>query len=181
MHKRIVLSAMATIGFVMVSLAQTIVSTQVENRNAVLELFTGIYCHACPWGHEIAQGVLDEYPGDVSLITIQASENHSDNHPDYRTEYGDVIIQEFGLQWIPTAMVNRHVFPSIDTNVIITPWDSTYWAQAVEEVINTIPSCVNVAATAIIVKESRQMQVLVEAYYTGDSPVQPHYLNVALL
>ncbi len=179
MNKRIILSAIATIGFVMVSLAQTIVSTEVENRNAVLEMFTGIYCTACPWGHEDAQQILDQHPDDVSVITIHAGALAApdEGFPDYRTEYGEVIAEQAGLKSWPSGTVNRHVFPN-DTNMIIL---RLAWSKAVSQILNSLPSYVNVAATATIVKESRQMQVLVEAYYTGDSPVQPNYLNVALL
>ena len=39
--------------------AQTIVSTTPENKNAILEEFTGIYCVYCPDGHLIANNLKD--------------------------------------------------------------------------------------------------------------------------
>ncbi len=48
--------------------AQTFVSTTAENKNVVLEEFTGIYCTYCPDGHVVAQGIQDANPNDVVLI-----------------------------------------------------------------------------------------------------------------
>ena len=50
--------------------AQTFVSTTPENKNVVLEEFTGIYCGFCPDGHVIGQGLHDANPNDVFLINI---------------------------------------------------------------------------------------------------------------
>jgi len=50
--------------------AQTIVGTDPENKNVVLEEFTGIHCSWCPTGHALAQGIQDAHPDDVALINI---------------------------------------------------------------------------------------------------------------
>jgi len=50
--------------------AQTIVSTSPENKNVILEEFTGIHCGYCPDGHAIAQGIQDDNPDDVFIINI---------------------------------------------------------------------------------------------------------------
>ena len=41
----------------LISTGQTIVSTTPENKNAILEEFTGIYCVFCPDGHLIANNL----------------------------------------------------------------------------------------------------------------------------
>ena len=38
-------------------IAQTIVSTNPENKNVILEEFTGIYCTYCPDVHSIAHAI----------------------------------------------------------------------------------------------------------------------------
>ena len=50
--------------------SQNLVSTTPENRNIILEEFTGIYNVWCPDGHLIAQQLHDANPGDVVLIFI---------------------------------------------------------------------------------------------------------------
>ena len=44
--------------------AQTIVGTDPENKNVVLEEFTGIHCVFCPQGHAIAQAIKDANEGN---------------------------------------------------------------------------------------------------------------------
>ena len=51
-----------------VVIAQSFVSTTPENKNVVLEEFTGIHCGFCPDGHVVGQGIYDNNPGDVVLI-----------------------------------------------------------------------------------------------------------------
>ena len=45
--------------------AQVNVSTTPENRNAVIEEWTGIYCTFCPLGHAAVQEAIENNPGDV--------------------------------------------------------------------------------------------------------------------
>src|SRR5690554_7217611 len=79
--------------FVCTAYGQTIVSTSPENKNVVLEEFTGIYCVYCPDGHAIAQAIKDASPDRVSLIHIHTGgfANPSGKHPDFRTHYGAPI------------------------------------------------------------------------------------------
>ena len=72
------------------SYSQTFVSTLPENKNVVLEEFTGIYCTFCPDGHVQAQAIYNQNPNDVVLINIHtggyASPNAGD--PDFQTQFG---------------------------------------------------------------------------------------------
>src|SRR5690554_8137402 len=79
--------------FVFAAYGQTIVSTSPENKNVVLEEFTGIYCVFCPEGHAIAQAIKDANPDRVSLINIHTGSFAvpNGNHPDFRTNYGAPI------------------------------------------------------------------------------------------
>ena len=96
--------------------AQTFVSTTPENKNVVLEEFTGIYCTFCPDGHVIAQGLHDTYPNDVFLINIHTggySNPNGPNDPDFNSNHGAAIAANSGLAGYPAGTVNRHVFPNI--------------------------------------------------------------------
>ena len=53
------------------SFSQNFVSTLPENKNVVLEQFTGIYCGFCPDGHVIAEGLQASNPNDVFISKIQ--------------------------------------------------------------------------------------------------------------
>ncbi len=60
---------------------QTFVSTTPENKNVILEEFTGIYCTYCPDGHLIAQNLHDANPNDVFLINIHTGGYSNPNGP----------------------------------------------------------------------------------------------------
>ncbi len=178
MNKRIILSVIAGIGFVMVSLAQTIVSTEVENRNVVLEQFTGMYSGDCVNANINAQAIMNVHPKDVSIITIHEgifAEPQSMYHPDYTTDWGAAIATQAGADYVPSGAINRHRF-SGDTMLLTVD----KWEPFANQMLGQT-SYVNVAAIATIVKASRHMEVMVEVYYTSDSPQDVNYLNVALL
>ena len=93
--------------------AQTIVSTNPENRKVVLEEYTGIHCVYCPSGHQIAQAIKDAHPDDVFLINIHSGSFAvpGANEPDFRTPYGKALDSQTGLVGYPAATVNRQNFP----------------------------------------------------------------------
>ena len=80
--------------------AQTFVSTTPENKNVVLEEFTGIYCGFCPDGHVIGQGLHDANPNDVFLINIHTGGYANPNgpsDPDFNTIFGAALGSASGL------------------------------------------------------------------------------------
>src|SRR5690554_6885345 len=93
MSKKLPLSLLVGL-FALVSYGQTIVSTSPENKNVVLEEFTGIHCVYCPQGHAIAKAIQDAHPDDVSLINIHQGSfaTPGPNEPDFRTPYGNAIV-----------------------------------------------------------------------------------------
>ncbi len=163
--------------FAFATYGQTIVSTSPENKNVVLEEFTGIYCVFCPDGHARAKAIQDANPDRVSLINIHVGSfaNPSGNDPDFRTPYGTAIVNQTGLSGYPSGTVNRHVFSG--SNTIL---DRGQWAARSNEIMG-MPSYVNLAVTADVNVETNMMDIHVEAYYTDDSPESTNLLNVVLL
>ena len=89
MYKKILTLIAITLSTIIT--AQTsFVSTSPENKNVVLEDFTGIYCPNCPDGHLKAQDIYDANPGDVVLINIHTGSyaNPNSGDPDFRTQFG---------------------------------------------------------------------------------------------
>ena len=164
-------------------IAQTIVGTDPENKNAVLEEFTGIHCVFCPDGHAIAQSIYDAHPDDVVLINIHTGgfAVPSGSEPDFRTPWGNAIAGQADVQGYPAGTVNRHLFPGwSQPGGSGTAMSRNRWTSAANLVLAE-PSYLNVAAEATIVTSTRQLVVYVEVYYTGDSPAESNYLNIALL
>jgi len=164
---------------------QTIVGTSPENKNVILEEFTGIKCVFCPQGHQIAQTLQDNNPGDVFLINIHTGgfAIPSAGQPDFRTPFGDAIANQSQLAGYPSGTVNRHNFPGFEMNG--SPAGATAQGRGTwNTTSNTTlgePSYVNVGVETSINVQNNEITVHVEAYYTGDSPETSNLLNVALL
>jgi len=166
--------------------SQTIVSTDPENRKAILEEFTGINCVYCPQGHAIANAIKANNPDDFFVINIHQGgfSTPGPGQPDFRTPFGNAIVNQsysgggFGY---PSGTVNRQNFPGREmTAPGTTAMGRNFWTVSSNETIAQ-SSYVNVGVEAEIDINTRELTVHVEAYYTGNSPQATNKLNVALL
>ncbi|MDP2723663.1 MAG: Omp28-related outer membrane protein [Bacteroidales bacterium] len=159
--------------------AQTLVSTDVQMKNVVLEEFTGIHCQYCPEGHAIAQAMQNENPGRVVLVNIHQGSYAvpSGSEPDFRTPFGDAIANQSGLSGYPSGTVNRHVFPDIAST---TAMGRGSWTTAGGQIMAEV-SPVNVGASTSYNEATRELTVNVELYYTSNSPESSNFIQVALL
>ena len=180
--RKIYLSVASLVAPISLAIGQNFVSTSAENKNVVLEEFTGIHCGFCPDGHVKAQEIKDANQGDVVLINIHTGSYADPNpgEPDFRTTYGDSIGSQSDVSGYPAGTVNRHDFSS-------DGWDQNggtamsrgYWDNAADDIL-THSSYVNVAAESTIDFNTRELTVIVEVYYTADGPSM-NLLNVALM
>ena len=168
--KKILLSAFVLGSFL--TFAQTNVSTTPENKNVVLEEFTGISCPYCPDGHAIAQGIKDNNPGDVMLINIHTGGYATPQGPgtDFNTNFGAALATNASVSGYPTGSVNRDG-PAMSRSS---------WASATSTQLSQ-PSPVNVWSEAIIDMGTNTLTVNVEIYYTGSQTVSSNKINVAVL
>lgn len=176
MIRKITLSVLITF-LTLTAFSQTIVSTDPENKNVILEEYTGIHCVWCPSGHAIAQALQDNNPGDVYLINIHVGGFASPGagEPDFRTPFGSAIASEAGVGFYPSGSINRHVFSGGATAMDRNAWNGAANTTMGEE------SFVNVGVEAEINVQTNEITVHVEAYYTGNSSESSNLLNVALL
>ena len=164
--------------------AQLPVSQTAENKNVVLEEFTGIHCGYCPDGHKRAQQIYDAHPDDVVLINIHTGSYASPGagEPDFRTSFGSAIASQSQLAGYPAGTVNRHYFGYSQNN---SPSGATAlgrgdWANAANTILGQSSYC-NVALEATVDTQTKVMTIDVEVYYTADSPQSSNFINVALL
>src|SRR5699024_3339871 len=162
------LSFLVAAFFAFTAFGQTIVSTSPENRNVVLEEFTGIYCVFCPDGHVIAQSIQDANPDRVSLINIHTGSfaSPSGNDPDFRTGFGDPIAGQSGVTGYPAGTVNRHVFPGRGQSAGSTAMVRGSWTVSANDILG-MPSYANIAVEAELKAQTNMIDIHVEAYYTG--------------
>jgi len=158
--------------------AQNLVTTELLNKNAILEEYTGIHCQYCPDGHRIAQGIANANPGRVVLINIHQGSFAvpSGSEPDYRTPFGDALAAQTGLSGYPSGTVNRHVFPGNTKTAL----NRGAWGGAADQIL-AMPSPVNVGIESAFNETTRELTVNVELYYTATSAVTNNFINVALL
>ena len=161
--------------------AQLPVSTAAENKNVVLEEFTGITCTFCPQGHAIANTIAANNPGDVVLINIHTGGYATPTGPgtDFRTSFGAAIAGQTNLAGYPAGTVNRHEFAGLQQNTTGTAMSRGQWDQAATQIL-TEASYVNVALEGNIDFVTRVLTVDVEAHFSGVAPGTVN-LNVALM
>ena len=160
---------------------QTFVSTILESKNVVLEEIGGVRCGPCADGHKIANEFLAANPNDVVIINIHEGgyAAPASGYPNYTTSFGQAIANQSGLLGYPAGTVNRHVFPGLGMASSVTALSRGQWVSAGNQTLAQ-SSYVNVAAKSTIDLASRELTVVVEAYYTGNGS-NTNKLNVALL
>ncbi len=158
-------------------LSQTLVSTDPQPKNAVLEEYTGIHCGYCPDGHAIAAALLANNPGRVVVIAIHQGSFAvpGSGEPDYRTPWGDALAGQAGVTAYPNGTVNRHLFMGGKTAMGRGDWTPSA-NQIMEET-----SPVNVGILSEYEEATRELTITVELYYTDNSPESTNYINVALI
>ncbi len=163
------------------SFAQLPASTVPQNRKAVLEVLTGIYCYWCPAGHKVAHNIkASRPPGSVVLVSCHCTgfSSPSGGDPNYKTPDGDSLAEMPGMAvtGVPAGAINRHLWPGQFT----IPVSRNLWAGYVDQTLAK-PSYVNLALEGTLNVATRQLTVNVQAYYTGNSPVATNRLTVVLL
>ena len=169
----------------LVGIGQTFVSTTPENKNVVLEEFTGIYCGFCPDGHVIGQGIHTANPNDVFLINIHTggyANPNGPNDPDFNTIFGSAIGNASGLAGYPAGTVNRATFSTIapQGSAGSTALSRGDWAAAAALVMAE-PSEVNVAAQASYDMGTGILTVNTESYFTSAGSAGGYNLHVAVV
>lgn len=177
-------------------LAQTLVGTSVEPRNAVLEEFTGINCVNCPDGHARANALAAAHPGRVVIINVHSGyfAVPSGTQPDYRTPYGDILDDFAGVAAYPSGTMNRIIWPGVYNQPPYYPqnppnqlairrpgwWEPTLPGQGAGEwiILNGGNSPVNIGAATTWDAVTRNLTVNVEIYYTANDSATTNELNV---
>ena len=174
MRKRLLL--LIGIAFSISSFAQELVdTTQAENKNVLLEEYTGRNCPYCPDGHKKANDIKVAFPDDIVLMRIHTGGYAPTSNPNLNTAFGPLLAGQSGISGYPTGTVNRHVFSGSSTSM-----DRGAWSSASNEVLSET-AVVNIGMNAVVDTATRKLFVEVEMYYTGTQTVSFNKLNVAVL
>jgi len=171
--KKNVLSIMALLSLALQVSAQNWVSTTAQNKNVILEEFTGIHCGYCPDGHRIANDMVTANPSRIFLVNI-----HSGGYAvpqtgeiDLRTTQGTAIDGSAGITGYPSGSVNR----------ASSPWGQSRnaWSGAASTIMAQTSPC-NVYVKSTVDLTTRVLTTEVEVYYTSAAAQTMNYLTVAL-
>ncbi|MCW3077354.1 MAG: hypothetical protein JWO32_1963 [Bacteroidetes bacterium] len=168
-------------------MAQLPVSTTPQNKTAVLEEFTGIYCGYCPDGHQIANSIKAANPSKVVLVNIHAGgyATVAAGEPDLKTPEGTAINNMSGMSIVgyPAGDVSRVVVPSASQQTA-SPYgmaqNRNSWSSSVNAILTQTSYC-NVALQGTVDVNTRVLTVVAEVYYTANSPVNTNSLTIFLL
>ena len=151
--------------------AQQFVSTDPQNRNAVIEEFTGRMCGYCPYGQALVNQVLAQYPGQVYTVNLHAESSLSPtSSPNLNTTKGAEVLLAFNNGGgIPAVVVNR--------GETMHPVEVS---KVVPSMLEEVAEC-NIGGQVLINKETRTATVTVEVYYTANSASATNYLTVMMV
>lgn len=151
--------------------AQTLVSTEPQKRNVIIEDFTGVGCQNCADGHKIANSLMSYYEDRVWAINIHAGNYAGSAAYDFKTVDGNEIFNGFNITGYPQAVINRTTENGVSR---------TDWASHTNLIVEEDAEC-NVAGQVVIDYVARTATVTVEVYYTANSNADKNYLNVVML
>lgn len=169
--KKISLLAGALLACFMQVNAQDFVSTEPQNKNVLIEEFTGRNCGWCPDGHVIANQICHDNPDRVWAMNIHAGGFSPNTFPNLNTTDGATICTGFAVTGFPAGVVNRSTATSIDRG---------QWAAKTNQEMGLAAPC-NIGGQAVVNVASRIAMITVEVYYTGNSAEATNYLTVAML
>jgi len=165
--------------FSLLANAQVFVSTAPQNKNVVLEEFTGVQCPNCPGGHQIAQQIVEANPGRVWVIAFHPfNSNYTTPYPgdpDFRRHHPDSLymMPYCGTsRYMPSAFINRRKYGAERLQ------GASAWSAKTTEILAE-PSPVNVAVGTSYDDNTKLLNILVEIYFTSTLTDQAT-LNVAL-
>lgn len=152
-------------------ISQILVSTQPQQRIALVEQFTGVNCGLCPPDNNAAATLVNE-PIVVGIHAGPLAAPQS-GQPDFVTAGGTDLYNFFGPTTLQTATVGRSAYAG---SIMLGRGD---WQSAVNTV-QAQTSPVNIGLESTFNSASRLLTVDVEIYYTGNSPAGNDFIEVYL-
>lgn len=160
--------------------ASVTASTLPQEKNALVEHFSGVNDEQSAKGHRILNGLLATHPGRIFCINVNTGYY---TNGVFTTEFGTDLAVNSQPTDYPSGTVNRHFFElySMDSINGGTAIPITYFANACDIIMGQTATA-NLDAKAKIDTATRELSVAVAIYYTEMDTVHPtHKLNVALI
>ena len=155
--------------------AQNYVSTEPQDKNAILEEFTGVRCGNCPAGHQTAATILAANPGRAFVIAYHPSNSSYTapytGDPDFRRTYANAFYTTpycGSSRFMPSAFISRRQWANGERIQSRTQW-TTYCNTIMGE---ASPANMGMSTTYDLM--SQELSIIVEIYYTDNMPDVNH-------
>jgi len=149
--------------------AQNYVSTEPQNKNAILEEFTGVSCPNCPAGHQVAAAILAANPGRAFVVAYHPANSSFTTpypgDPDFRRTYPNAFYSTpycGSSRFMPSSFINRRIWGNGDRLQSRTEW--TAYANTI--MAEASPANMGMSTNYDIM--SQTLNITVEIYYTDD-------------
>lgn len=151
------------------------VSTEVSNRNIIIEEFTGRNCPNCPNGHVVSSGITKVNPNRAWSMAIHSGYFTPQSYPNFQTNISATFMDPYddvaGGLALPAALINRMTTEAMPRS---------QWVAAADEVLNQVAEC-NVDGHVVINPLTRTATITAEVYYTANSANASNYLTIVML
>lgn len=151
-----------------------------QQRQVLIEEFTGVRCVNCPAGSEAIENLIDIHGEQVIAISIHSgffSPPYNESLYDFRTSDGDQLLSFLGSPiGYPSAVVNRKLFSGEDDLQLPV----NQWASVIDQELNQ-PPAVKLAIKKDYDSETRQLEVQVSIFVEEDLTTLDPRLSVALV
>jgi len=151
-----------------VLMAQNYVSTEPQDKNAILEEFTGVSCPNCPAGHVVMAGILAANPGRAFCIAYHPSNSSYTapypGDPDFRRTYPNVFYTTpycGSGRFMPSSFINRRIYGGERLQ------SRTQWAGYANGIMAE-PSPANMGLSTTFDFTAQMLYITVEIYYTDN-------------
>jgi len=155
--------------------SQIYVSTEPQEKNAILEEFTGVRCPNCPSGHQIAADILAANPGRAFVVAYHPFNSGFtppySGDPDFRRSYADAFYSTpycGTSRFMPSAFINRREWANnerIQSRALWTDYCNTIMAES---------SPTNIGLGTSYDNATEEISITVEIYYTEDMTDENH-------
>jgi hypothetical protein len=163
--------------------SQVLVDTTVQNRNVLLELFTGVRCGYAYQALDTLNQLKAMHGDNFFPVAIHAG-NLAAPFPgevDYRTTYGDSIFNMAFADAIgypyPLGTINRHIFA--DNNSLRMA--RIHFSRYSDSILNSYQAAANIGIGLSLDTANNVLHIQCEVYYTNNTIDSINKLHIVLL
>jgi hypothetical protein len=159
------------------------VPTEVQKKNILLEVFTGIHCGNCPDGDVVVDQFYTAQPDILFPVDIHSGHYAvpGAGEPDYRVDAGEEIDLELNANGYgyPGGAISRRAYPEFQDESLYVIGRS-HWTKNGKN-IHQEDAPVNLWLRSVFDGTTRELKIQVEGYYTAEVDQTENFLNVLLI